>query len=210
MKYDELKELIAGRCSHRKFADTPVSRETIEQLADCARFAPSGHNLQPWRFVAVSNPEIISGMADAVETALQKTLPGLPAETAKSLEDYRFFMTHFKGAPLVFVVLIKESDYLTARVSRDYGVPRLPEDMIDISLLGVGGAIQNLLLAAQSLGLGACWMTEPATFAQGKIEALAEAEEDYRAVSLVAVGWPTKERKGPAKKDIGEIFRIIE
>ena len=148
-------------------------------------------------------------MAGSVENGLQKTLDALPADTAEQLGNYRFFVTHFAEAPLVFVVLVKDSDYLTAGISREYGVPRLPEEMVDISLLGVGAAIQNLLLAAHAMGLGACWMTEPVTFAGREIEKLVGAEEGYSAVSVVAAGWPTKERRGPAKKTAGEIFRII-
>jgi len=209
MNYNDLQECIEGRCSHRKFTSEPVPPELIEKLVDCARFAPSGHNLQPWKFAAVRNREIIVNMADAVEAAFQRILPDLPEETAKKMKDYSFFMTHFKDAPVVIVVLVNESDYLTARVSAEYGVPRRHEEMIDISLLGAGAAIQNLLLAAHSLGLGTCWMTEPVTFAQGEIETMVKADEGYRAVSVIAAGWPTKARKGAPKKDLSEVLTII-
>lgn len=210
MTYNEVKEIITNRCSHRKFTEEPVPRDTIEKLVDAARLAPSGHNLQPWRFVAVTNRDVIGSMTDAVEAALREVLPGLPDETVKKLEDYRFFMTHFKTAPAVIAVFVTESTYLTTRISREHGVPRKPGDMIDISLLGVGAAIQNLLLSAHSLGLGACWMTAPVTFAQKEIEALLQPEEGFRLISIVPVGYPTKERRGPAKKGLDEILSIVE
>jgi len=210
MEYAELKELISDRCSHRKFTGEAVPADIIKELVECAGQAPSGHNLQPWRFIAVTNRRVIGRMNDLVEAALQEILPGLPEETVKKLEEHRFFMTHFKTAPVVFAVLEKESDYLTTRLARAHGVPRKHEDMIDISLLGVGAAVQNLLLAAHALGLGACWMTAPVTFAQKELEELLQPEEGYRIISLVPVGRPTKERRGPGRKDIGEILRIIE
>ncbi len=210
MEYAELKELISGRCSHRKFTEEAVPTDIIKELVECAGQAPSGHNLQPWRFVAVTNRGVIGRMNEVVEAALQGILPGLPEETIKKLEKYRFFMTHFKTAPVVFAVLVRESDYLTTRLARAYGVPRRPEDMMDISLLGVGAAVQNLLLAAHALGLGACWMTAPVTFAQKELEELLQPEEGYRIISLVPVGRPTKERRGPGRKKVDDILRIVE
>jgi len=49
--------LMARRRSVRAFADTPVPREVIEACLRTAGTAPSGANQQPWRFVAVSDPE---------------------------------------------------------------------------------------------------------------------------------------------------------
>ncbi|MBT6626328.1 MAG: nitroreductase family protein, partial [Gemmatimonadetes bacterium] len=49
---------LARRRSVRDFADTPVEREVIEQCLATAGTAPSGANLQPWHFVAVSSPEV--------------------------------------------------------------------------------------------------------------------------------------------------------
>ena len=49
---------MAQRRSVRFFSDRPVSQETIEHLIHAAGTAPSGANKQPWRFVAVQNPEV--------------------------------------------------------------------------------------------------------------------------------------------------------
>jgi len=51
-------EIMARRRSVRMFSDEPVSRETIEWVIRAAGTAPSGANKQPWRFVAVSDPEL--------------------------------------------------------------------------------------------------------------------------------------------------------
>lgn len=55
------RDFTAGmlcRRTVREFSDRPVARELIETCLDAARAAPSGANQQPWRFVAISNPEI--------------------------------------------------------------------------------------------------------------------------------------------------------
>jgi nitroreductase len=52
----ELSETIASRRSIRKFKEKDISDETIRVLLEAARLAPSGSNLQPWRFVVVKSP----------------------------------------------------------------------------------------------------------------------------------------------------------
>ena len=51
----ELKETIKNRRSIRKYKNTEISKEIIEDLIDCARLAPSAKNRQPWKFVIVTN-----------------------------------------------------------------------------------------------------------------------------------------------------------
>ena len=60
-------EIMAKRRSVRAFSDKPVSRETIEWIIRAAGSAPSGANKQPWRFVAVSDPEIKHAIRIAAE-----------------------------------------------------------------------------------------------------------------------------------------------
>jgi nitroreductase len=60
-------EIMAKRRSVRSFSDKPVSRETVEWIIRAAGSAPSGANKQPWRFVAVSDPEIKHAIRMAAE-----------------------------------------------------------------------------------------------------------------------------------------------
>jgi len=60
-------EAMARRRSVREFSTRPVSRETIEWVIRAAGSAPSGANKQPWRFVAVSDPETKRRIRHAAE-----------------------------------------------------------------------------------------------------------------------------------------------
>jgi nitroreductase len=52
----DIFQVFRDRRSIRKYKDTPVERETIEQVLDAARLAPSWKNLQCWRFLVVNDP----------------------------------------------------------------------------------------------------------------------------------------------------------
>lgn len=60
-------EVMSQRRSVRFFADTPVSRETIEWVCRAAGTAPSGANKQPWRFVCVGNPALKKKIREGAE-----------------------------------------------------------------------------------------------------------------------------------------------
>ncbi len=60
-------ERLQTRRSIRAFSDRPVAVETIRSLVRCATTAPSGANKQPWRFVAVSNPDVKRRIREAAE-----------------------------------------------------------------------------------------------------------------------------------------------
>ncbi len=57
--------LNRARFSCRRFKDRPVSRNVLLELLDEARWAPSGGNLQPWRFVVVERSDITASLATA-------------------------------------------------------------------------------------------------------------------------------------------------
>lgn len=55
----QVKEAIKKRRSIRVFDSKPVSRNLIEELIDCARFAPTARNVQPWEFVVITQKETL-------------------------------------------------------------------------------------------------------------------------------------------------------
>jgi nitroreductase len=50
-------EAIEERRSIRTFTDKPVEREKMEKILEAGRLAPSAKNLEPWHFIAVTDPE---------------------------------------------------------------------------------------------------------------------------------------------------------
>src|SRR5438046_991216 len=63
----EFYQEIGRRRTVRMFADRPVPREIIEICLRAAGTAPSGANLQPWHFVAVTDPEVKRQVREAAE-----------------------------------------------------------------------------------------------------------------------------------------------
>lgn len=56
-------EAIKSRRSVRRYSAIPIQDEVLEDIIDCARLAPTGHNEQPWVFIAITDPAVRARIA---------------------------------------------------------------------------------------------------------------------------------------------------
>lgn len=170
----ELLDAIATRHSIRSYRPDPVPRELIERIIHAAAHAPSALNEQPWQFYVVSGEtrvklgELMSQSTHYLEEYLQ-----VLGHTATP-EHLRWY-SELGGAPVVIACTIPMTD---------------DQFLLTNKLLSVGGAIENLLLAANDLGLGTCAVTF-SYWVRDEICKLLEIPEDRTIVSLVVLGYPS-------------------
>ncbi|MDO9108778.1 MAG: nitroreductase family protein [Coriobacteriia bacterium] len=170
----ELFEAISARHSMRSFTDEPVPRQVMERLISAASLAPSALNEQPWAFHVTTGEtrkrlsEVMSHGTHHLEEFL--ALLGHTA-TIEQLEWY----SELGGAPVVVACSIPRTD---------------DEFLLMNKYLSVGGAIENMLLAATDLGLGACAVTF-SYWVRDEIGTLLEVPRDRIIVSMIAIGYPT-------------------
>lgn len=69
---------------------------------------------------------------------------------------------------------------------------------------GIGACLQNMLLMAHGLGLGAVWLGEILNNAD-KVRELLGLDEDYRLMAVIALGWPQKNPPTKARQDLDEL-----
>ena len=148
--YDQLLELIRSRRSIRQFSDRAVGRKEIARLLEAARWAPSNHNRQPWRFLVIEDKQQIDQLAEAVRQGLSEKLKSLPEAAATYAGEFTHYATFFSNAPMLLVVLHKQPVSVSAPLLTGLKNP----DLVSGEPLSVAMAVQNLLLAAQALGLG--------------------------------------------------------
>jgi nitroreductase len=81
---------IKNRRSVRAFETRPVSRDDLEQLVDCARFAPTARNVQPWEFIAVIDKGTLEKLGSLIENG--RFLSQSPACIAIICEDSKYYL----------------------------------------------------------------------------------------------------------------------
>lgn len=168
-------EKILGRSSTKKFSDAPVTREQLELLLTAAARAPDHGLLGPWRFKVLEG-ERRTLLGSAMAAALRERSPdadreALDREASKAMRS-----------PTLLVV---------SAVTQSH--PKVPE--IE-QWVAVGAAIQNLWIAAESLGLGVAWKTGSHAYSSLVKQALGLAPEEA-IIGFIHLGTPLT--KGPVR-----------
>jgi nitroreductase len=197
--YAPLLELIRSRRSIRQFSDQAVGRDDLERLLEAARWAPSNHNRQPWRFLVIEDRQQINQLAETVGRGLSEKLRLLPEAAAAHAGEFVHYATFFSKAPVLLVVLHKQPVSVSAPVLAGLKDP----DLVSGEPLSAAMAVQNLLLAAQALGLGTCVLTGPLLVPDAVAGAL-DLPAGHDLTCLVALGHPAESPAPPRRKPLDQ------
>ena len=206
-------ELALTRRSIRKFADGDIPSQDIEYFIKSAVSAPSGCNSQCWNFVAVKDRNIINKLEEVVVEKLESLLASKKESIPTSyLESKRKMVGFFKNAPLVIAVFMTQAEYydpimISTLKEKGFDSRAIMDLFANYDILSVGAAIQNLLLAVQEKGYGACWMNEPA-IAADNIKEILSIPVNQKFISLIPIGIPAYIPREKKMKDLKEVFQI--
>ena len=157
---------IRGHRSVRRYLPREVPDEAVERVLEAARWTPSPHGRQPWRFAVVRKDETKRRLADAMGAEWRSNLEmdGQDAEVVqRRLEDSR---RRLLDAPVLILLCLYPED-LDA-----YPDPARQESETTMAVQSLGAAAQNALLAAYDGGLDAGWMCAPLFAPEKVVEAL--------------------------------------
>ena len=179
----EVLEAIKTRRSIRKYKATPVDDITIELVLEAARWAPSWANTQCWRFIVVRGDDVKNKLADTLIAVGDR--PNRAADAIRS-------------APVVIVACAElgKSGYYQ-REPREPATDKGDWYMFDVAL-----AMQNLTLAAHSLGLGTGHIG--ASDAK-RVGAILAVPEGFSVVEMTPLGFPDESPETKPRKELSEI-----
>ncbi|MHC4428432.1 MAG: nitroreductase family protein [Planctomycetota bacterium] len=194
------REILDGRRSVRTFSDRPVSRETIENIIRTAGSAPSGANKQPWRFVAVQDPQIKREIREAAEAEEREFYERRASDAwlrdlrAVGTDEHKPFL---ETAPWLIVIfkLMKDDN------------PASASDQVYYVNESVGIAAGMLIAAVHLAGLVTLTHTpSPMKFLSG----ILKRPEYERPFLLLPVGYPADDCVVPdlQRKALDEIMVV--
>ncbi|MFC1982366.1 nitroreductase family protein [Chloroflexota bacterium] len=181
----DVTEAIRTRRSIRRYKPDPVDEETLKTVLEAARLAPSWGNKQCWRFIVVRDNNVKAELADSL---VQVEIGGALADNPS--------IRAVRGAPVVIVACAElgKSGYELGKPITDKGDVWY---MYDVAL-----AMQNLALAAHSLGLGTITI---GAMDAGKIDSVLGIPKGFCTVSMALLGYPDQEPKVRPRKELSEI-----
>ncbi len=183
-------ELVGNQRAQRELMPDPVPEELIEKILEAGTHAPSAMNSQPWRFVVVQDASVRREIADGARAAWEgfardmtkdQTAPGF-----KAVDQWA--MSGLAVAPVI-IVLCGDT-----RV--------LPLEQMGSSIFP---AAQNILLAANALGLGSLMSNLPIFAPNGTLAKALGLPEHVVPLATLPIGYPARKLGRPRRKPIGEV-----
>ena len=155
------EELVHKRRSVRKYSDQPVAKEDLLKCLEAARLAPSGCNSQPWHFIVIDEPELRKHVAARIFFGI-------------------YSMNKFAMEAPVLVAVVSEKEKFLASFGgqiRD----------TSYCLVDIGIACEHLILQAQELGIGSCWI---GWFDEKALKEELRIPKDKKIDIVIALGYP--------------------
>lgn len=159
---NETIEIIKQRRSVRSYSNKPIPKKILEELIDCARFAPSAKNIQPWEFVVITDKKTLNKIASFV-----------------------VYGSFIRDAAACIIVLCQDTTFYVEDGS---------------------AASENILIAAQSLGIGSCWVAGDKKEYSDTILKLVNAPGNFKVVSIIALGYSNEKVAPKAKREVNDIL----
>jgi len=158
-------DLVMQRQSVREFLSTPVDRDKVMMCIEAARLAPSACNSQLWRFIIVDDEQVRDKLCKVAFRGLH------------------FFNSFARTAPVIVVIVSEKSRFLA----------RLGGRIKDTRyyLLDIGIAGEHLVLQAQELGLGTCWI---GWFNEKAVKSVLGIPNEKKIDVMIALGHHEKQK----------------
>jgi nitroreductase len=204
--YQSLLKLMENRRSIRRFQNRPVPGQVVEMLVEAARWAPSAGNRQNFRFLSIARAVTIEALAAAVREEIERIRQQVREEYGEHVADYAGNFLHFSKAPLLIVPIHRQGPNLLNALCNQEVITE--KDTCPEACCSVSAAIMNLLLAAHSLGLGACWMTGPLIAGKSMAQIL-EVPPGWAISALIPVGYPDESPPAPGRRPVSRLLSRV-
>jgi F420 biosynthesis protein FbiB-like protein len=198
----DLHEFLRSRRSVRRFLGPaartgktdPVPESVVERILTTATFAPSAHNLQPWRFVVVNGPDARNRLGRALTAKMRLDMQAEGAPEPEIEKRSASSLRRIEEAP-VLILLCRDASEVRADT---------PEETI-MAIQSVAAAGLQLLLAAHAEGLAGNWICWP-LYAQEETSGSLELPEMWEPQAMIFVGHAAEIPEARERRSLEEII----
>jgi len=197
----EILELIKKRKSIRKYQNKLINKKIIKRIIDAGVWGPSVPSflgIQPWELVVIKNKSIIKNISEIIIKKSKYSKTGVNILVRSSANVIR-------NAPLL--ILIYNSGELKSMKLKYKEVYSNFKTIIEVAeLSAIAATIQNMILVAESMGVGTCWLDTP-IFCKDEIKSYLGINNELMAI--LTVGYPDEQGRRSPRKPILEMVKYL-
>jgi nitroreductase len=182
----------------RRLKPDPVSKADLRAIVDAATMAPTATNAQPWAFIVITDPEQRRAIGEIYREVGRRVVRDealasgkLPDKAAKVYRNAMILVEGMIDVPAQIVVAARGGH---------------PADPIQASAFygSIYPAVQNLMLAARSRGLGTT-LTTLHKAREAEVKAALGIPDEYTTIALIPVGHPRGSWGKPLRRPSREV-----
>jgi coenzyme F420-0:L-glutamate ligase/coenzyme F420-1:gamma-L-glutamate ligase len=199
-----LQFLTSRRSYKRAFAERPVDTSLIEKIVETSRWAPSAHNAQPWRFVAIIDKERRQTLAREMGSSFRDDLTKSKFSPSEIEARVAHSIKVFTSAPVLILVCGE-----TAGTMDLYPDRNRQDAEITMLVQSVANGICYFTLAAHACGLASSWYCAP-LFAKATVREVLHLPPTWDPQAFVTLGYPQGAPISPPKRQtIEAILKFV-
>jgi coenzyme F420-0:L-glutamate ligase/coenzyme F420-1:gamma-L-glutamate ligase len=192
-------DILKSRRSYKsKFQDKDVDMKHILESIEIARWAPSAHNNQPWRYVIFKRGKFREDLIDQMNQKLREDLTEEGVSDELICNKIQKTRVNFIEAPYLILLCIDNSENL-----------KYDHNEFLMKMQSASASATYLLLAFHTKGLSACWYCAP-LFTQEIIRKYLSLPKTFIPIAFFTVGYPTRKQKVPLRKKLNEVLYEVE
>lgn len=178
----EFDTVIKKRRSIRKFKTDHIPDEYVNEILEAARLAPSGLNLQPWRYVVVKDRQLRGKLAGSTPSAF---IAEAPVIIVCCTDTSIFLSAKTRLTELFKAGAFPDKAFACFLPDREAGLDQVWLKAFLMQNAAI--SVEHMCLKATDLGLGSCWIS---MFDVNVVRKLLEIDERYDIHSIFAAGYP--------------------
>ena len=189
-------KLIKSRCAIRKYQKKTIPKSILTKIVEAGRWGPSIVTLQPWKFFVVTSKIKIQQIYQIVDRKIHKI--GIIGRTVL------FSTSEAIKSANCLILCYTTGDFVkvNANLGKKYvSLAKIAE------ISAISAAIQNMILVAESLGIGSCWLDTP-LFCEKEINKLLGIKNE-KLVAILTLGYPAENGKRSKRKPISETVEYL-
>ncbi len=197
-------DFLKNRRSYKLSFDLKnVDKKIIEKCIDVARWAPSAHNGQFWRYIILKEGKIRTELIERMNRKLREdlTVDG----KSEHLIQQKILKTkqNFLEAPFLILLCLDTKDL------EEYSDEERTNNEYILGIQSISASAVYLLLALDSENLAACWYCAP-LFSKDIIKKVLKLPNSYEPMAFFTVGYPIKEVNPPPRKTLKEVLYELD
>jgi F420 biosynthesis protein FbiB-like protein len=199
---DDLHSFLRSRRSIRHFKPDPISLDCIQRILETGIYAPSAHNLQPWRFAVITSTAAKGRLVEAITAKYRQDMVAEGVPEADIQARVNRTVRRAAEAPVI-IVLCRDSTCV-----KPYPDSYLQQKEALMGTQSVALAGLQLLLAAHAEGLGGTWICWP-LFTPDETRLVLGLALEWEPQGMLFLGYSDETPEMPKRNSFQEITRFL-